>query len=147
MAPDTELARLEKLSTRTGVTFRHFIPHLSALFGSVDALVCMGGYNTLVEAAALGVPTVCVPRVYPRIEQLMRAAAFQRLGLVQTCHPENLTAENLRDQITSALRCSPTALRARSHRVLDFTGAQRAANSLLSLAAPRPRELRQDAKV
>jgi predicted glycosyltransferase len=134
MAPDAELAHLEKLAAETGVTFRHFIPHLSALFGSVDALVCMGGYNTLVEAAALGVPAVCVPRIHPRVEQLMRAEAFQRLGLLQMCHPEQLTAEKLHARVEGALQISRTGLRASARKVLDFDGARRAANSLLSLA-------------
>jgi len=138
MAPDAELARLKKLAAQTKVAFRHFIPHLSALFGSVDALVCMGGYNTLVEAAALGVPTVCVPRIRPRVEQLMRADAFQRLGLLQMCHPEQLTVDRLRVHIENALRISPTTLRAHAHKVLDFDGARRAAKSLLSLAVAQP---------
>ena len=138
MAPDAELARLEGVATQTGVTFRHFVPHLSALFGSVDALVCMGGYNTLVEAAALGVPTVCVPRIHPRVEQLMRAEAFQRLGLLQVCHPDQLAPDRLRGHIEDVLRISPAFLRARAHKVLDFDGARRAANCLLSLADGQP---------
>jgi predicted glycosyltransferase len=134
MTPDAELERLEGIAAETGATFRHYIPHLSALFGSVDALVAMGGYNTLVEAAALGVPTVCVPRTYPRMEQLMRAEAFERLGLLQLCHPERLQAQQLRSHIGKALNISKTTLKARAHRVLDFDGARRAASCLLALA-------------
>jgi predicted glycosyltransferase len=134
MTPDAELARLDKIAAETGVTFRHYIPHLSALFGAVDALVCMGGYNTLVEAAALGVPTVCVPRTHPRLEQLMRAEAFERLGLLRVCHPEQLEVRALRFQIEKALKISRTSLRTRAGRVLDFDGAQRAAGCLLALA-------------
>ena len=137
MTPDAELARLEIIASETGVTLRHFVPHLSALFGSVDALVCMGGYNTLVEAAALGVPAVCVPRIYPRVEQLMRAEAFQRLGLLQLCHPDQM-AGNLRSHIEAALQTSPAFLRARAHKLLDFNGAARAASCLLSLASETP---------
>jgi predicted glycosyltransferase len=134
MTPDAQLERLEEIAAETGVTLRHYVPHLSALFGSVDALVCMGGYNTLVEAAALGVPTLCVPRTHPRTEQLMRAEAFERLGLVQLCHPERLQFAELRSQIQKALKISSTSLKARAHRVLDFEGAQRAATCLLALA-------------
>jgi predicted glycosyltransferase len=134
MTPDAELERLEGIAAETGATFRHYIPHLSALFGSVDALVAMGGYNTLVEAAALGVPTVCVPRTCPRMEQLMRAEAFERLGLLQLCHPERLEAQQLRSHIDRALNISKTTLKARAHRVLDFDGARRAASCLLALA-------------
>jgi len=133
MTPDAELARLEAVAAETGVAFRHFVPHLSALFSSVDAIVCMGGYNTLVEAADLGVPTVCVPRVNPRVEQLMRARAFERLGLLRLCQPERLE-QNLQPEIETVLQISPGLLRERAHEVLDFDGAKRAAASLLSLA-------------
>jgi predicted glycosyltransferase len=135
MTPDAELASLERLATERGVTLRTFVPHLSALFGSLDALVCMGGYNTLVESAALGIPTVCVPRVKPRIEQLMRAEAFERMGLLQICRPAQLTPRKLRDQIVAALNERPQELRARAKAALNFNGAQRAAECLLSLAA------------
>ena len=93
----------------------------------------MGGYNTLVEAADLGVPTVCVPRVNPRVEQLMRARAFERLGLLRLCQPERLE-QNLQPEIETVLQISPGLLRERAHEVLDFDGAKRAAASLLSLA-------------
>ena len=125
---------MQQLAAESGVTFRHYVPHLSALFDSLDALVCMGGYNTLVEAAALGVPTVCVPRVAPRTEQLLRAEAFARLGLLQVCRPEQLDSPTLRDQITLALQSSREDLRARAHRALHFDGAQQAARRMLSLA-------------
>ncbi|HTL59986.1 MAG TPA: glycosyltransferase [Candidatus Limnocylindrales bacterium] len=131
MMPDAQLALLSSLAKKNHVAFRHFIPHLASLFDSVDALVTMGGYNTLVEAAASGVPTVCVPRIQPRIEQLMRAEAFARLGLLQLCHPAELTAEMLRAKLALALGTRPPILRARAHAALDFDGARRAATCLL----------------
>jgi predicted glycosyltransferase len=134
MTPDAELASLEKLAAEKNVTFRTFVPHLSALFDSVDALVCMGGYNTLVESTALGVPTVCVPRVKPRIEQLMRAEAFERLGLVQICRPQELTPEKMRQQILDAIGTRRQTFRNPGKDVLSFNGAGRAADCLLALA-------------
>ena len=133
MTPDVELARLQRLAAECGVTLRNFVPHLSALFGSLDALVCMGGYNTLVEAVALGVPTVCVPRVTPRTEQLIRAEAFERLGLLQVCRPEQLHSNVLREQIGTALRTSPQDLQKRARAALNFDGARQAAGRLLAL--------------
>jgi len=134
MTPDRELASLEKLAAENGVTFRNFVPHLSALFGSLDALVCMGGYNTLVEATALGVPTVCVPRVTPRTEQLIRAEAFARLGLLRVCRPDQLDPQTLGDHIAVALKSSPKTLTTRAHRALNYDGARQAAKRLLTLA-------------
>lgn len=134
MMPEADWARLQKLATAQGVMHRSFVPQLSALFESIDALVCMGGYNTLVEAAALGVPTVCVPRVTPRTEQLIRAEAFERLGLLQVCRPEQLSPDSLRRKITDALRSKPETMRANAWSKLDFAGAQRAAERLSRLA-------------
>jgi predicted glycosyltransferase len=134
MVPDAQLVALEKLAAANGVAFRNFVPHLSALFTSIDALVCMGGYNTLIESAALNVPTVCVPRVKPRVEQLMRARAFEKLGLVQVCPPAELDPATLRLRITAALAGGKRpAAGARLH----FNGAELAANRLLSLGAKR----------
>ena len=135
MTPDADLAGLQKLAASSGVTLRNYVPHLSALFREVDALVCMGGYNTLVEAAALGVPAVCVPRVTPRTEQLIRAEAFARLDLLQVAHPDSLSPESLRQQIADALRVVPSELSERSHRALSFDGAANAAEGLIELAA------------
>ena len=137
MMPDAELARLQTLAVGAGVTFRSYVPHLSALFPQVDALVCMGGYNTLVEAAALGVPTVCIPRITPRTEQFLRAEAFARLGLLQICRPDEMNPAQLCDQIGAALRTTSAELRTRAHGALNFNGAQQAAAYLCSLAADR----------
>ena len=70
------------------------MPNLSAWFGDVDALVCMGGYNTLAEAANAGTATVCVPRVAPRAEQAIRAQAFARLGLLQAVDRKSVPSES-----------------------------------------------------
>lgn len=134
MMPDAELAVLEQLAADNGVALRHHIPQLSALFSSVAAVVCMGGYNTLVEAAAAGVPTVCVPRVEPRVEQLMRAEAFERLGLLSVCHPRQLEPASLRAKIEAALRMPREVLLDRARGTLDFNGAQQAAQCLIRLA-------------
>jgi predicted glycosyltransferase len=137
MMPGAELERLQQLAASMGVTFRSYIPHLSALFTQVDALVCMGGYNTLVEAAALGIPTVCIPRITPRTEQLIRAEAFARLGLLQVCQLDEISPDKLRAQIGTALRSSSRELSALAHGALNFNGAQQAAEHLHTLAAER----------
>ena len=72
----------------------------------------------------------------PRTEQLIRAEAFSRLGLMRYVHPERLTGESLREEVYASLQDSRTDLRARAHARLGFDGAQRAAALLLELAAP-----------
>lgn len=50
-------------------------------------VVTRGGYNTLSELAGARVPTVVVPRAWPRREQLLRAVAFASRGLVEMVDP------------------------------------------------------------
>jgi predicted glycosyltransferase len=131
-APEDE-RRLDALASDADVEFRRFVPELASELWSFDALVCMGGYNTLTEAAASRISTVCVPRVQPRREQLIRAKAFADRGLLTLVEPGDLDAAVLGDKVESAL-----TRRERGEepvRDLDLGGAHRAARYLLDLAA------------
>ena len=127
-----------------GVTFRSFVPCLFRWFERVDAIVSMGGYNTMVEALASGTPTVCVPRVAPRMEQLLRARAFARLGLLQLLDPGRLEPLALREEIQAALECSREReeLKRRAQAALGFDGAENGAVQLTELAAEAASSLR-----
>jgi predicted glycosyltransferase len=131
-----ELEALQRLAARTNVTLHTFVPDLSQLFGSIDALVCMGGYNTLAEAVSKGVPTVCVPRTVPRREQLIRALAFERLGLLRVIEPGRLTTGTLGKVIQSVIREKRAKMPSRADLPLSFDGAWRAASQLLVLSPP-----------
>jgi predicted glycosyltransferase len=137
MTPEPEAAAIKRLADEHNVIVRKFIPHLSALFWSVDALVCMGGYNTLCEAVSKGLPTVCVPRIVPRTEQLIRAQAFRNLGLLRAIRPDQLNVTNLRAEIGHALKQSRQELLTRAQKQLSFDGARQAARRLLALANDR----------
>jgi predicted glycosyltransferase len=142
MISEAELARLDNLGSRCGVPVQPVIPDLSRLFATADAVVCMGGYNTLTEALVQGVPAVCAPRTAPREEQAMRAAIFEHLGLIRVLAPEALTPEKLAAAVEAALRTSRPRLQTRAHAALDFNGATKAARRLMALASasrnPRP---------
>ena len=144
LAPEGQLTQLRAMAAQAGVIFNTFVPRLPVLFDSIDALVCMGGYNTLSEAMFQGMPTVCVPRVTPRSEQLLRARAFERMGLLRAVHPAELNAKSLRDQVQAALGLSRPELRNRVRTTLKFDGARNAAAELLDLAriAKTPREVK-----
>jgi predicted glycosyltransferase len=133
--------RLESLAADAGVTFRGFVPSLISEFPSLDALVCMGGYNTLAGAVASGVPTVCVPRVEPRRDQLVRAKAFATRGFVRLLEPERLTADALSLEVDAALMTRAF----RPHASLDLGGARRAAHHLIELASQRASRARSKA--
>jgi predicted glycosyltransferase len=116
-----------------GVTFRPFVPDLAEHLPEVDALVCMGGYNTLVEAIAAGLPTVCVPRAVPRQEQLIRARRFHELGLVRLVEPGDLGRERLRAEVAHALERAREPAGQRAAAALPLDGARAAALQLLEL--------------
>jgi predicted glycosyltransferase len=136
---DGKLETLQQLAVQAQVRLSSFIPCLSELFGSTSCLVCMGGYNTLVEALSKGIPIVCVPRVAPRSEQLLRARTFQKLGLLEMIHPDKLNATQLRRVIGRTLETPREEIFKRAASALKFDGAVRASNVLLGLASDGPK--------
>ena len=133
MLSEGELQKLREVAGAAGVALHSSLPCLSRLFSRVDALVCMGGYNTLLEAVSKGVPTVCVPRTAPRSEQLIRARAFEKLNLLRMLLPEQLTPDELGREIAAALKRPRTKLLEHAHGRLNFSGAQTACRCLLAL--------------
>jgi len=130
--PPERAQSLRTLATVAGVGFRRFVPGVSRSFSSAAVLVSMGGYGTLVEAVSSGVPTICVPRVRPRREQLIRAREFARLGLLRLVEPKHLDADVLRREIDAALDEGADAT---AHGgAINLEGAQRAAIHLRTLA-------------
>ena len=128
-----------------GVEYHVTAPDVGSWFAHADALVCMGGYNTLCEATSRGTPTLCVPRVQPRREQLIRARSFAGLGLLRTVEPERLTPELLRSEVAALLGASRRELAGRAKAALGFDGAGAASAELLALArARRSRSPRRD---
>jgi predicted glycosyltransferase len=126
---------LRLLAAQAGVEFHAAVPDLPDWLPKVDALVSMGGYNTLSEALSLGTPTVCVPRVSPRSEQLIRARAFAKLDLLRLIEPGRLTPELVRAEVAALLAQDRRDIAGRAHASLGFDGAQVAASALLELAA------------
>jgi len=139
MLPDHELNMVRQMAADTGVVVQPFVPCLSSLFWTVDALVCMGGYNTVLEALSKGVPTVCVPRTSPRSEQMIRASAFQELGLLRMIAPDVLAPTGLNNEIAAALQLKRTELIERANALLNFDGAHASARYLLALLADEQR--------
>jgi predicted glycosyltransferase len=131
--PVEERDVLQRLAAKNHVGFQVFNPCLSGLISSVDAMVCMGGYNTLAEALSKGIPTVCVPRVRPRSEQLIRALAYERLGLLRMLKPNECSIEALAQKVNEAIKTSRQELLHRANALLNFDGARQAARHILAL--------------
>lgn len=139
---EAETRELRKLANESGVRFHAYVPCLSGMFARIDALVCMGGYNTLLEAVSRGVPTICVPRTAPRSEQLIRARLFSKFNLLRLVLPEELSPERLGTEVRAALELERSELVYRAQSILNFNGAQVASRLLLSLGGRAPRSPR-----
>ncbi len=60
-----------------------FTPTIEPLMRDAAAIVGMGGYNIFCEILSFDRPTLLVPRVVPRMEQAIRAARAEEVGLVR----------------------------------------------------------------
>lgn len=134
LSPSATTSAHARQAASNRVPFHIFLPEMQRVIGAADVLVCMGGYNTLAEALASGTPIVCVPRLEPRTEQLMRATAFSQLGLVEMIMPAELTAPRLAERIEFAMGRQKRDLRERAQSLVSFNGAANAAVAILTYA-------------
>ena len=131
----TDWHGLESRAQRAGVSAYRAVPNVARWYRHADAALTMGGYNSLLEAVTSGTPTVVVPRVRPRLEQMIRARAFADRGLLTLVGPDPVTAPMLAAGIRAALATDRSQLRGRISATLDLGGAQRAAGEIAALAA------------
>ncbi len=82
-----------------GVTWISADTSLRERFVGARLVVSMGGYNTLCEVVAQGRRSLVVPRVSPRVEQLLRATLWHQRGVVEMLHPRDLTPQTLSDRV------------------------------------------------
>jgi len=88
------LARAAKLPQVEAITFDAHIEHLMA---QASGVVAMGGYNTFCEILSFDKKALIVPRTVPRMEQYIRAARAEELGLIRM-----LPEEGRKDAATMA---------------------------------------------
>ena len=109
-----------------------FASDLTAYIAAADVVVSMAGYNTICELVSLQRPAVIVPRVKPRLEQLIRARAVTRRGAGRMIHPAELTPRRLLDEVNALLKRPPAAAAA-----LPLDGLTRVSEELESALLPR----------
>ncbi len=106
-----------------------FDADLAAAVRAADAVVCMGGYNSLAEAVSFGKRPVVAARVPGSEEQVLRAQGFARLGLATVVAPDPVVPTVLWEAIDRELR-RKTALAP----TLAFDGLNEIARELALLA-------------
>ncbi|MGI8754531.1 MAG: glycosyltransferase family protein, partial [Acidimicrobiales bacterium] len=134
--PATRRSMLAR-ADQVGVELLSQVGDLGSWLDGTTVAVTMGGYNTLLEALARGIGVVCVPRVWPRLEQLVRAQTFSDRGLLHMLPPDRLTPDALRSAVTSQLEVDRPERAATARRLLGFEGASVAAVHLANLARNR----------
>jgi predicted glycosyltransferase len=72
---------LERAAALSDVAALTFETHLEHLMSRAAGVVAMGGYNTFCEILSFDKPSLLIPRTQPRLEQYIRAARAQELGL------------------------------------------------------------------
>ncbi|MGF1640666.1 MAG: glycosyltransferase family protein [Rhodospirillales bacterium] len=103
--------RVNRLDKVEAITFDAMIEDLMV---GAAGIVAMGGYNTFCEILSFDKPALIVPRTVPRVEQYIRAARAQELGLARM-----LAAAGERDpqRMAAALRDLPTQPRPSEVRI------------------------------
>ena len=109
MSPEqTEI--LQRIAAgKPGLEVRGFVKEPTRLLRNARRVVAMGGYNTVNEVLAFRRPTLIVPRVRPRLEQLERAQRLAELGHVDMLHPDELHAAALSDWLQKPSDRLPSA--------------------------------------
>ena len=134
MMPPAQMKTLQSDANEVGVFFEPFVAGLEGVIGRFDALVCMGGYNTLLEGASESVPTLCVPRMTPRREQQIRAKRFESLGLLRMLQPGELEPARMQREVQRLLEGQGGDLSQKVQSCLRFDGAKTAAKHVVELA-------------
>lgn len=108
---------------------RNIFPYLRA----ADAVVSMGGYNTLTEILSVGKRAVVLPRIQPSKEQLIRASRFAERKWVTMLGSAQATPASLMQAVAQQLN-SPDVPKSE----VDFGGLARVACQLRSLVVTSP---------
>jgi predicted glycosyltransferase len=158
-----ELDRSERASIEhavresPGADVREFTNDMMSYMNAADAVVCMGGYNTICEVASVQKRAIVVPRVRPVEEQLIRADRLARRRLITLVHPDAMTPQTLGESVLQALDPDRRMPRAALDldalpRITNYLGAlqrrenlQRAPAPALVYRAPQPAPIARDA--
>ncbi len=101
--PQMDAEEFYRLRARAGAdttVIRH-CDDIPGLVASAEAVVCMGGYNTLAELMSTTTPALVVPRKGHRAEQPRRAFALAAAGAVDAHTIERLDADVLSEWFAS----------------------------------------------
>ncbi|MGH2968135.1 MAG: glycosyltransferase family protein [Solirubrobacteraceae bacterium] len=133
MPPEDRRRVLALAAGERFIRFVDFVDDVASYVAAADVIVSMGGYNSVCEVLSAGKTAIVVPRTTPRREQLIRAEALQRRGLLRMLEPDRLTAESLLVEIDGLLEGrTPNGAR------MPLDGIPAAAGAIDELLASEP---------
>ncbi|WP_026733001.1 glycosyltransferase family protein [Fischerella sp. PCC 9605] len=113
------------------VQIEEFTDDLMSYMTAADAVVSMGGYNTVCEILSARKPAVVVPRIKPSQEQFVRSQKMQQLGLFKAIHPEHLTPTTLIQELQQQLENN------QANFTIDLEGLPRITHQIRNLLADK----------
>jgi predicted glycosyltransferase len=119
---------LHAVAGRRHIEIRERIEAFSEHVAACDLLIGMCGYNTVCEAISYRVPFLAVPRETPSTEQLMRARALSRLGLLTWLRQDRLQTSSLVSAASECLAKGPSG-----QIPFSMDGVARARDALLEM--------------
>lgn len=125
MPPDSRRGLHELAARDRRLHVRDFVTDAASYLRHASCVVSMGGYNSVVEVLAHRKPLVIVPRLQPRLEQLVRADRLRALGLADVLRPEDATPDALTRWMADRGRVQPPAGHVRAALGFDFDGLTR----------------------
>jgi predicted glycosyltransferase len=128
----TQVRLRRRAAERSCFRVLDFVTEPSLFLSRADAVISMGGYNTISEVLSFEKPLLVVPRVKPRQEQFIRAERLRDLGLADMLHPDQANSGNLTEWLAREHRSPPQA-----RNRLDFGGLARLPHLLRALLSDR----------
>ena len=103
MPPHHRKRVLELVAGDRRIRYVDFVDDVASYVAAADAIVSMGGYNSVCELLTAGKHAIVVPRSKPRREQLIRAEALSSRGHLRLVHPDELTPQRMLAEIEDVL--------------------------------------------
>ena len=132
--PAELIGDLSRRATQLPIQMMESVNDSLSYISAADLVIAMAGYNTSVEILRMKKPAILIPRAGPSAEQRTRARLFADKHWVDMIDPDELTPDNLAQQISYRLR-HPVESNA-NHRP-NLHGAAAAAKHTLGVLTSR----------
>lgn len=101
--PSDRYQAIARRCDRLGFACFRFHQNMEKLIGAADAVISMGGYNTVCEIVSQKKPLLILPRTVPREEQMIRARVLSGKGYCDFLDQRELTPAGLRERVLRLL--------------------------------------------